>query len=124
MSYRFKWERNGFPTHLCFFKKLFAKGKSLRWGVEVCIGAIRVNNVIVLTNFSKIYFYLQEHIVDSCFLLSRWIIPPTFIAAVLEVIFTKHYVFYFQKQALQISHSYATYLEGMQKPIKSVTYKE
>ena len=108
----------------CFFKKLFAKGNSLRWGVEVCIGAIRVNNLIVLTNFPKIYFYLQEYIVDSCFLSSRWIIPPTFTAAVLEVTFSKHYVFYFQKQALQISHSYATYLEGMQKPIKSVTYKE
>ena len=36
----------------------------------------------------------------------------------------KHYVFYFQKQAREIQHSYTIHAEGVQKPVKSVIYRE
>lgn len=78
----------------------------------------------MLTNFLKVYFCLQEYTVDSCFLLSGWIIPPTVTAALSEVTFSKHYVFYFQKQALQIQHAYTIYAEGVPKPMKSVIHRE
>lgn len=70
------------------------------------MAASRVNNLIDLTNFLKVYCYLQEYIVDSCVLLSHWIIPPTFTAAVLEVTFNKHSRFIFKNSAEDITLIY------------------